>query len=62
MIDSPPTYLKVPRRLKQHPVRSDHAALFHRVARECVDARGRGDRRYLMLFEHALAGVEAGSA
>ena len=57
VIDSPPSYLKLPRRLKCRPVRTDHAALMHRVARECVDARERGDRRFLQLFERALAGA-----
>ncbi len=55
VIDSPPTYLKLPRALRLRPVRADHAALFHRVARECVAARDRGDRRYLQMFERFLA-------
>jgi len=55
VIDSPPTYLKLPRRLKRRPVRTDHAALLHRLARECVNARDRGDRRYLQMFERAIA-------
>jgi len=57
VIDSPPSYLKLPRRLKQRPVRTDHATLLHRLARECVDARERGDRRYLQMFEGAIVGA-----
>jgi len=55
LIDSPPTYLKLPRAYRQRPLPTDVAALMHRIARECVAARDRGDRRYLQMFEHALA-------
>src|SRR6185295_15221297 len=55
LIDSPPTYLKIPRRYKHRPMRTEHSALLHRFARECLEARERGDRRYLDRFERALA-------
>jgi len=55
LIDSPPTYLKLPRHLKARPVRVDHAALLHRIATASVAARERGDRRYLKRFEGDLA-------
>jgi len=61
VIDSPPTYLELPRLFRQRPVRSDHAALFHRVARECLAARERGDRRYLQMFERTIAFGGAGN-
>ena len=55
LIDSPPTYLKIPRCFKHRPLRTEHAALFHRLARESIEARERGDRRYLDRFERSLA-------
>ena len=55
VIDSPPTYLKLPRVLKQRPVRAEHAALLHRTACEWIAAREGGDRRYLQRFEAAIA-------
>jgi hypothetical protein len=59
LIDSPPTYLKIPRRFKQTPMRTEHAALLHRLARESLEARERGDRRYLDRFERSLADLGA---
>jgi len=60
LIDSPPTYLKLPRVLKQRPVRTEHAALLHRTARHWIAAREGGDRRYLQRFEAAIAAAVTG--
>lgn len=54
VIDTAPTYLKMPRALRRRPLPAEHAALLHRLAREGVAARDRGDRRYLNRFEDAL--------
>lgn len=55
VIDSPPTYLELPRVLKQRPVRTEHATLLHHTACEWIAAREGGDRRYLQRFEAAIA-------
>ncbi len=60
VIDSPPTNLKLPRALKQRPVRTEHAAMLHRAAREWIAAREGGDRRYLQRFEAAIVEACAG--
>ena len=62
VIDSPPTYLKLPRALKQRPVRTEHAAMLHRAAREWIAAREGGDRRYLQRFEAAIVETCAGKS
>ena len=55
LVDHPPGYLRLPaalRRLRQ----LDHAqaTVLHRVARRALEARERGDRRYIQRFEHEI--------
>jgi hypothetical protein len=56
LVDSPPSYLKLPRALaRQRRVSPEDAAILTRRAREAIAAREAGDRRYLARFEHELA-------
>jgi hypothetical protein len=55
LIDSLPGYIGLPRALRRRrrPDPSD-AAVLHRMARQAIEARARGDRRYLMRFEREV--------
>jgi hypothetical protein len=56
VVDQPPSYLRIPRALR-HLKRLDgaQAKLLHDAARRAVEARTRGDRRYLKRFEREVA-------
>ncbi len=62
IIDSAPGYLKLPRRLRTGALVAADAALLHRLAIEAIAARERGDRRYLLRFEQAVARSHAAEA
>jgi hypothetical protein len=56
LIDSPPSYLKLPRSLRSKQSLSlGEATLMHRAACQAIEERDRGDRRYLRGFEHRIA-------
>ncbi len=56
LIDSLPSYLKMPR-THQREVGSDLAAALHRLARAALEARAAGERAYLKRFEREAAGL-----
>jgi hypothetical protein len=51
LIDSPPSYLRVPRRLSRGRIDPRDAQTLCELARNAIDARARGERRYLTRFE-----------
>jgi hypothetical protein len=54
--DSPPGYLRVPPALRaRRALEPREATLLHELARAAIEARGRGEARYLNGFERALA-------
>ena len=56
LVDHPPGYLKIPaplRRLRRLEV--EHGTLLHRAACRALEARARGDRRYIRTFELDVA-------
>ncbi len=55
LVDHPPGYLRLPAALRRLR-RLDHAqaTLLHRLARRALDARQRGDRRYIRRFEREI--------
>lgn len=55
LIDTPPSYLKLPRSLRRSPVNEASAHALCALAREALAAREAGDRRYLLRFEQAAA-------
>lgn len=56
LIDSLPSYLKVPR-LGIRDVSADLAAMLHRLALTAIEARARGEKGYLRRFEREAAGL-----
>lgn len=62
LIDSGPSYLKVPRHLRGRKVSPEDAIRLCDAARAALEARAAGDRRYLQHFEHGLASYRAGRA
>lgn len=54
LIDSPPSYLKLPRALRRPRPTPEQAHLLCDLARRAVAAREAGDRRYLLRFEQWL--------
>jgi hypothetical protein len=57
LVDQAPGYLRVPTELRRRALAPEESAWLHRVATEAVDARARGDRRYLLRFEREVAGL-----
>ncbi len=56
LVDTPPGYLRVPAELRRRRALSARdAALLHRAARRALEARARGEHRYLRCFERDLA-------
>ena len=56
LIDYPPSYLKLPRRLRSsRRLSPEEATMLHRAACQAIEARGQGDRRYLSGFERRVA-------
>lgn len=55
LIDTPPSYLALPRSLRRARVSEAQAHALCALAREALAAREAGDRRYLQRFEHAVA-------
>src|SRR3989454_3111690 len=56
LIDSPPSYLALPRVLsRQSRIGLATAMRLHDAARRALEARERGERRYLMSFEREIA-------
>jgi hypothetical protein len=55
LIDTPPSYLRVPRSLRRERLTLEQAHVLNRLAREAVAARAAGDRRYLLRFERLAA-------
>jgi hypothetical protein len=56
LIDSPPSYLRLPRPLRSRSRLSlDEATTLHRAAQAAIARRAGGDRRYLSGFERSLA-------
>ena len=56
LVDQPPGYLRVPAPLRRLRRLDGHdAALLHAAACRAVEARGRGERRYLQGFERDVA-------
>lgn len=64
VIDCAPSYLAVPRALRERRrLVLREAELLHRAARAAVERRGRGERAYLLHFEREVArGFEGWSA
>lgn len=55
LVDRAPSYLRLPRTLPQRgPLAPRHAAVLHRAAVRAIEARERGERRYLMRFEREV--------
>ena len=54
LIDSPPSYLKLPRALRRPKPTQEQAYLLCDLARRAIAAREAGDRRYLQHFEQWL--------
>lgn len=54
LIDSPPSYLKLPRALRRPKPTPEQAYLLCDLARRAIAAREAGDRRYLQHFEQWL--------
>ena len=56
LIDKPPGYLRLPRVLRQRRLLEPwQPGLLHHAARAALEARERGDRRYLQRFEREVA-------
>lgn len=63
LVDHAPCYLRVPAVLRrQRTLLPTHGARLTTLARASIDARTRGDRRYLARFEHELARLARGGA
>ena len=61
IIDCPPSYLALPRALRaRRTVDAPTASLLCRMAREAIERREQGDRRYLARFEREFAAAWAG--
>ena len=61
LIDKPPGYLRLPRVLRlRRALEPWEPAMLHDAARRAIEARERGDRRYLLRFEREVAGALAG--
>ena len=54
LIDTPPSYLRVPRSFRRPTLTPEQAHLLCDIARRAVNAREQGDRRYLQHFEQWL--------
>jgi hypothetical protein len=60
LIDNVPGYLRLPRSLRRcRTVESWQGAVLHDAARAAIEARARGDRRYLQRFEREVAAALA---
>ena len=60
LIDKPPGYLRIPRALRaRRSLEPWQPGLLHRAASAALEARERGDRRYLQRFERELAAALA---
>jgi hypothetical protein len=58
LIDAPPCYLKLPKRLgERRRLSHETAVLLHQAACRAIEGRSRGDRRYLSGFEREVAGL-----
>jgi hypothetical protein len=56
LVDAPPGYLRVPAALRRRSALSAaESAMLHRAARGALEARGRGERNYLLRFEREVA-------
>ena len=56
LVDQPPGYLELPRGLRRlRRLDAAHGSLLHRAAVRALEARARGDRRYLQGFERDVA-------
>jgi len=56
LVDHPPGYLRVPRAARElKRLDTAHAKLLHDAARRAIEARARGDRRYIQGFESDVA-------
>ena len=51
LVDHAPSYLSLPRQLRQPKLKPEHAQLLSDCARRALAAREAGDRRYLQTFE-----------
>jgi hypothetical protein len=61
LVDRAPSYLRLPRAVRsRQPLDPRHAALLHREAARAVQARERGERRYLVQFERRVREALAG--
>ena len=54
LIDTTPSYLKLPRGMRGRPLSSAQAGALCEAARRAIAAREAGERRYLMRFEREL--------
>ena len=60
LIDKPPGYLRLPRDLRlRHALEPWQPGMLHAAARAALEARTRGDRRYLASFEREVAAALA---
>jgi len=56
LVDAPPGYLKMPKAIRYRArLEPEHGKLLHDLAKEALEARELGDRRYLTRFEQAAA-------
>ena len=56
LVDHPPGYLRLPMALRRlRRLDAAHGTLLHRAACRALEARGRGDRRYIQNFERDIA-------
>ena len=55
VVDTVPSYLRVPPTLGRRGVRPGDALVLHRAACRALEARAAGDRQYLRLFERTVA-------
>ena len=58
--DTPPSYLRLPRALRRRKLDPATATALCEAARRAIAARERGDRRYLLGFEHDLRAAADG--
>jgi hypothetical protein len=61
LIDEPPGYLRLPRALRaRRSLAPGEPSMLHGAACRAIEARARGDRRYLLGFEREVAAALAG--
>jgi len=61
LVDTVPSYLKLPRGMRARPMSSALASALCEAARRAIAARESGDRRYLIRFELELRTLPAGT-